>query len=328
MNKWLTNRYNGLVFGRTRLGDIFNAIYTTRLFLKYSFSQNHLSKKDNLKSFLIKQYHIIEKGMALPNPRENFGIAKINVLLAKADRFEEKYGFDDEISTPIRNCLTEYLENNKTLESVNKNLHTKIKSFIEKYSSTNTFGGTKNLDINKLRELASIDFKSFVETRTSIRDFKEELVNVEDIKQAIEIARNTPSVCNRQNWKLHYYDNKDLKNELLGLQHGNNGFTDSIQGLFIVTSDMYGFTRLEQNQVFVDGGLISMNLVLALHNVGIGSCCLNTCFPYTRENKIKQVGNIPKNERLIMMIGVGYWKDNFKVAYSKKKGVNEILRLH
>lgn len=131
-----------------------------------------------------------------------------------------------------------------------------------------------------------------------------------------------------RNWRLHYYDNTKLKNELLSLQHGSGGFIESIQGLFIVTTDIQGFTKMEQNEVFVDGGIISMNLVLALHNLGIGSCCLNTCFPYTRENKVKKLGGIPKNERLIMMIGVGYWKDTFKVGYSLKKNVDEILRLH
>src|SRR5690606_37542352 len=113
-------------------------------------------------------------------------------------------------------------------------------------------------------------FESFVRSRTSVRDFKDEMLRIQDIERAVDIARNAPSVCNRQNWRLHYFDNESLKNKLLDLQHGNTGFRDSIKGLFIVTMDIKGFTIMEQNQVFVDGGLISMNLVLSLHSLGIG----------------------------------------------------------
>ena len=71
-----------------------------------------------------------------------------------------------------------------------------------------------------------------------------------------------------------------------------------------------------------------MNLVLALHSQGLGACCLNTCFPFTSEKNVKRVGNINANERLIMMIGIGNLKDNYKVAISKKKDLNEIININ
>lgn len=322
MKKWFINRYNGIIFGRTKIGEFFNATYSLRSFLKYSFSDRKLNEKENLKAFIIKQYHIVEKGLALPSPRENFGIPKIKL-------YENKYGYDYIISNPVRGCLKEYLEANPNLSNKDEKLKSSLVEFINTQKPEDKeIGGTKLYTLSDLELATNIDFKRFVESRSSVRDFKEEKVDRADINKAVAIARNAPSVCNRQSWRLHYYDNTELKNELLNLQHGSGGFIESIQGLFIVTTDIRGFTKMEQNEVYVDGGIISMNLVLALHSLGIGSCCLNTCFPYTREKKVKVVGNIDKNERLIMMIGVGYWKDAFKVGYSLKKNVEEILKVH
>ncbi|HPW65513.1 MAG TPA: nitroreductase family protein [Salinivirgaceae bacterium] len=328
MKEWINNKYHGLIFARTGIGECLNAVYSLRLFFKYSFRNNRLKKKENLKAFLIKQYHIIEKGLSLPNPRENFGIPKIKLLLTKTEQFEKWYGFDIDVSQPVRNCLSDYLKQNPNFDKKDKALKEKIVLLIKQYDVKINFGGTKKYEIEDLKRYTNIDYLKFVQSRSSVRDFKDEKVKMEDIRKAIDIARHTPSVCNRQSWKLHYYDNVELKNALLDLQHGSGGFTKSIQGLFIVTTDIQGFTKMEQNEVFVDGGLISMSLQLALHHLGIGSCGLNTCFPYTREKKVKKLGNIPEHERLIMMIGVGYWKDNFKVAFSQKKEVDEILVKH
>ena len=115
-------------------------------------------------------------------------------------------------------------------------------------------------------------------------------------------------------------------NTILNLQNGNNGFTETINKLLIITADTKKFTKLESNQVFVDGGLFAMNLLLALHAQNIASCCLNTCLPYVDEKKIKRIGNIPNSERLIMMIGIGKQKDSFEVAISERVAVEQIFK--
>ncbi|MNG04757.1 Nitroreductase family protein [compost metagenome] len=71
-----------------------------------------------------------------------------------------------------------------------------------------------------------------------------------------------------------------------------------------------------------------MNLMLALHAAGLGSCPLNTCMPWFKESRLKQNAGIPKHERLIMMIAVGNLLDEFSVAQSEKKPIEKILRQH
>ena len=324
--EFIRNRTRGILFGRTRIGDFLNAMYGVKILLNYSFSQNKLKSKSNYRAFLTKQYHILEKGLSLPKPRQNFGKQKIEILLKTTKEYIKKYD-NDELTLLIKNCLIEYKNSNPKLSEVYPSLSSEIDEFILNHKYKNV-GGTKIIDILKVNQATAIDFAQFVETRTSVRNFLDSKINYEDIKEAVSIARHAPSVCNRQAWKLHYYEEKSIMKELLVLQAGNSGFTNSIKGLFIVTSDTSQFTKLEGNQVFTDGGLFSMNFILALHSKRIGSCCLNTCVPYTTEKRIKKIAGIKENERLIMMIGIGYLKDEFKTAYSQKKSINEILQRH
>lgn len=199
MKQWFINRYNGIVFGRTSVGEYLNAIYSFRYFLKYSFTNSRLRRRENLKAFIIKQYHIVEKGLSLPNPRENFGIPKIKLLLSKIKMYEKRFGFDDVISVPVRGCLKEYLVANPNLAKKDNELKVALDMFLgEEKSQNHNIGGTKLYKEAELKSATNIDFKRFVETRSSVRDFKDIKVDIADINEAVEIARNAPSVCNRQ----------------------------------------------------------------------------------------------------------------------------------
>jgi nitroreductase len=189
-------------------------------------------------------------------------------------------------------------------------------------------GGTAIVKNEDLRKITAIDFKSFVKSRFSVRDFSTEELEISKIQEAIDIAKHAPSVCNRQSWKAHVFKNKEEILALLKLQGGNNGFSESINKLIIITTDARAFTKMESNQIFIDGGLFSMNVVLALHSLNIGACCLNTCFPYTVEKQVKRIGSICPNERLIMMMGVGNLKAEYKVAISQKKNITELIQIH
>lgn len=311
-------------FWQTNIGEYLNKIYDLKIFLSNSFRTDKLQTKENYIAFLTKQYHIIEKGLALPNPRQNFGKPKIILLIEKANEYVKAYGSDRLIDC-IKETLTSYLERNISLENDENELYVIIKKFVRTNYASNNIGGLKKLDKDYINNITSFDFDSFVKSRTSVRNFSEEEVLIDEIYQAVEMARYAPSVCNRQSWKVHFYSDDKVKKELLKLQNGNNGFTDSINKVLLITTDTKKFTKLESNQVFVDGGLFSMNLLLSLHSLGVASCCLNTCLPYVDEKKMKIVGEIPSSERLIMMIGIGKYKDSFEVAISDRIHPKEIV---
>ena len=313
-----------LIFWQTSLGEFFNKAYDLKIFYSNSFTKEKLKNQENYLAYLTKQYHIIEKGLALPYPKKGFGKAKIMDLINKAESYLGQYG-DHRVVDNIRAALIQYMQRNPQLIETDTIFYGLINRFSKGKKSTGGIGGVKKIERSEIEQAIDIDFERFVKSRSSVRNFSAEEIHDDDIYKAVNLARNTPSVCNRQSWRVHIYKDSETKLRLLQLQNGNNGFTTSINRLLIITTDTRKFTNLESNQVFVDGGLFAMNLLLSLHAHGIASCCLNTCLPYTIENRIKAIGKISKSERLIMMIGIGKFKDTFEVATSEKKPIESII---
>lgn len=325
--KFIKNKIYAIIFWRTWVGEILSKFYDIYYHLKYSFNNEKLTDKSNLEFFLTKQYHIVEKGLALPKPRPGFGILKVELLLSKGNLYIDKYG-STQLTSSIAQCLDSYLRfNNSVGYDLEKEYVDNICKFIRR-NEVKHFGGVKKVSKAEINNAANQPFNVFVKSRYSIRDFSSNDVNLDKIEDSISLAKYSPSVCNRQAWKAHYYNRPEMLKELLTIQNGNGGFTDSIKGLFIVTGDIKGFSKYESNQLFTDGGLFSMNLMLALHYNGIGSCPLNTCFPFVVERDVKLIAKIPKNERLVMMIAVGELKAEFRVAVSERKSNQEILKIH
>lgn len=325
--KFLRQKVYALVFWRTPCGEVLSKAYDTYYHLRFSFNNNKISDRANLEFYLTKQYHIVEKGLALPNPRPGFGAEKIKLLLDKGNLYIQKYGTSP-LTSSIAQCLMDYLAFN---DRVDYAIDAKTKNNIDTFISKNDLshkGGAKQVTKESIEILAKKPFNEFVKSRYSIRDFSDIDVPIAIINDSIDLAKFAPSVCNRQSWQVHYYNDKPLMKELLTIQNGNGGFTDCINGLMIITGDIKGFTKYESNQLFVDGGLFSMNIMLALHYYNIGSCPLNTCVPFVVENKIKKLAGIPKNERLIMMLAVGNLQEEFKVAVSQRRSTDAILNVH
>jgi len=315
-------------FWQTRCGEFLNKIYDLRLFYKFSFKSTGNSDEENLRASLTKEYHIIEKGLSLHEPRIGFGKVKIPLVIRQALIYYEKYGDKDGLTQSIKDSLQEYLVFNR---EKGENLATPFYQSIQQFvtgTEKRYLGGTKKMIKTDIEEAVRIDYKRFIEQRVSVRDFSTEEISKDEIIKAINIAKNAPSVCNRQSWKSHIYANKEDIKTLLKYQHGNSGFGETIKVLILITTDIKAFTNLESNEVFIDGGIFSMSLILALHAVGLCSCAMNTCIPYVDEKKLKELGNIPANERLIMMLGVGKLKDEFKVPISLKKETEQIAFFH
>lgn len=324
----IKHKLYALIFWRTPIGEILNKIYDLKIHFKYSFAIKRNSEKEKLASYLQKQFHVIEKGLALPEPRPGFGRAKIDDIITNAVAYIQNYGFDS-LMLSLNTTLEEYLVFNKENEQdFNTPFYSRIIQFTKKHKANNKTGGTKIVNKKQVLKTIDIDFESFLKSRNSVRDFSKEPVNTTDVVDAVSLAKFAPSVCNRQGWHVHLYENKDKIQALLTLQNGNRGFSDSINKLIIITGDTHAFTKYESNQIFIDGGIFTMNLMLALHAKGIGSIALNTDIPYVIEKRMKKEGAIPEHERLIMYLGIGMLKDEYKVAVSHRKDTKDIVSIH
>ena len=58
-------------------------------------------------------------------------------------------------------------------------------------------------------------FDLFSSSRSSIRNFSNEDIPIEQIYRALDLSRNCPSACNRQSWRVHVYQEKDQIQKIL-----------------------------------------------------------------------------------------------------------------
>lgn len=70
-----------------------------------------------------------------------------------------------------------------------------------------------------------------------------------------------------------------------------------------------------------------MNLINALHSLGLGTIPLSCGFTHDKLKKLVDF-DIPQNEVPIVIIGVGNLLENFNVAISKRKDIGQTNRFH
>lgn len=298
----------------------------------FSLESKPFRDPENLAAIITMEYHRLEKGLALPNRRIGAGQDVVVRLLQAIHAQFKLQGASDEGAIGLR-TLDVYLEETprenlkaETLEHLS--LLTQLKNNYSVAGALGECGGYRDTTADEIRSYSGKAQVDFIRRRHSIRSYSEEPISAAVIHEITEIALSTPSVCNRQAWSVYALTEKELILKALAFQNGNRGFADSIPLLFVVAADLRRFVSVEErNQGWIDGGLFSMTLMLAIHAKGLGSCPLN--WSATRENDrgLRQLLGIPEHEVVIMMISAGNLPEKFKVTASPRRDVASILKI-
>lgn len=252
----------------------------------------------NVETQLTKDYNRVEKALTFKEPRRPFGTHvgdRIEDLMPRVDARTELYAHAASSTTALREW--------------------------------NAGGGVSD-EIAPLTEPADRgvnDPEAFFLSRHSVRNFSDRPVADEDLQRAVTLAMSAPSVCNRQSWRVRFLrDDAALKARKF--QNGNGGFGD-IPVVAVVTTDLYRFCGPgERNQAWIDGGLFAMNLVMALHSIGIDSCMLNMSLTNDRIARARAAIGIPEHEAVIMMVAIGYGEEGHRRARSPRRALDTVIR--
>ncbi|NRB42712.1 MAG: nitroreductase family protein [Pseudomonadales bacterium] len=301
-----------------------NYLYDLRTFTRHSSSLQFFNSRQQRQSWIDADYHKLEKGLALPAPRAGFGKPVAERLVRQLQEYRRRYDDDETVHNAI-SVLSVYQSFNQLQGVEYTDLFEKIAS-LKAYSKNENRGGYEVLEKRQWQADAEHDLLAFFQSRRSIRDFSSEPVSLQLIKRAMEMAKYTPTVCNRQAARVHAYTRSQEVQQVIRCQMGNSGFGDRVQTLLMVTVDRACFFSAgERNQCWIDGGLLAMSVVYALHSLGVGSCCLNWSVTRERDQLLRQTVKIKDSEAVIMMIAVGHLKDSFRVAKSPRKPLDHFL---
>ncbi|MGN0235891.1 MAG: nitroreductase family protein [Paludibacteraceae bacterium] len=301
------------------------ALHYTVCLLRYNASIRTNRDIKKMQYTLLRENHVIEKGMSMRTPKRGFGQQKVIALLHRLRKYYDLYGIEDKdfliypLST-IKNYIA-YTEANGVSIPTIKHLFETLLTYTNIHSDQLvTCGGVKRINKKDILENNGGSFEDLLYSRHSIRYFAKDLPDKSIIEKALILAQQTPSACNRQSWKTHIYFGEQ-SHQLLRMQGGCNGFEDEIPCSIVISADMRAFLSYEPMQCYVDGGLYAMNLINALHYLGLGTIPLSLGFYHNKLSKIKTMFHIPKEEALICIVGVGNLLESFNVAESYRKNI-------
>lgn len=297
------------------------------LLARYIANGNRMGDKDKLLTDLSIRAHAIEKGMSIGNVKIGFGQQKVMALLNDLNRYFGLGGAKEFVAETC-SIINKYLLFNEELGADMSRVRKAYDKFLSEKDITVTtdMGGILRLTLSEEKEKAKLPFGEFSQSRHSIRDFGKEPVSEETIRKALKMCEHTPSACNRQTWKIYIYKDKEKRQELFNLQLGCKGFSEDMQYAILICGNIRGYNINELYQMYVDGGIYSMNLLYALHYLDVAAIPLTMAHKKSRTKLIKKKLNIPENEMPVLLIGVGSYKEQYKVAVSERKPFEEYCR--
>jgi nitroreductase len=282
-------------------------------------------QREHLESDIIRQYHILEKGLSMPEFRPRFGKDVVRSVVGLVKQYEALP--DDQEHSVYVLCARSAL---KSYYLRHRELGVEISDILNPSDISNfneidpSQAGAKPYPF--IAEDKRGVFLDVLKARTSLRSFEmDRIPSREIIERAIGYAIQAPSVCNRQTGRVYAFEGEKAQ-EVLRLQNGNRGFGHQVPVVLVVASDMRYFVgSIERYQSWIDGGIFGMNLLLALHGLGLGAVPLNWSVTAERDEELRIAAKIAPHDRIIMLIGCGYPRKDALVTVSPRRQSSEVI---
>lgn len=275
---------------------------------------------------IVMGYHVVEKGLTMPNRHLFFGRAAVLGLADLVTSFVDTYGEDGQVTHAI-GVLKAYDELHKDFDRTNdpefwKALETFLARFPEVPAATQPHTTRQAFYAHK-----NDAFPEFARSRHTLRHYAGPL-DIEKVRKAVALAQEVaPSACNRQHTRVYCVSDHALRDKILALQNGNRGFGHLADKLLVVAIDLADMRWIEErNDGFTNGGMFLMTLCNTLHYYEVAHCILNWSVDPGADRAIRKLLPIQDSETVIAILSCGEAPEEFDVASSPRKPVETIYR--
>jgi nitroreductase len=171
------------------------------------------------------------------------------------------------------------------------------------------------------------DLLSLAQRRRSVRWFRQQAVPRELIDKALLVGRQSPSACNRLPYEFRIFDDPEMVRRVAAIPFGSAGYAHQIPTIAVVVGRLnHYFSPRDRHVIYVDSALACMPFMLALETLGLSSSVINWPDFEPLEAKMQKALGLDYDERVIMLIAIGYADPEGLVAYSEKKALDVIRR--
>ena len=147
----------------------------------------------------------------------------------------------------------------------------------------------------------------------------------EMIDRAIAVAALSPSACNLQPFEFRVFDDAELTREVASIPTGTVGFGHNFPVVVALIGKLHAWpSEPDRHLIYIDASLAAMAFLLALETQGLSSCCLNWPDLEPQECRLAKLLGLEPDERVIILIALGYPDPEGLVAYSQKKPLAEL----
>ncbi len=137
--------------------------------------------------------------------------------------------------------------------------------------------------------------------RRSIRKFKPNQVNEEDIKYLLEVAMSAPSACNKQPWEFYVITNETLLKELTNVSRYTK--IDAPLAIVVCGNLQRSLSRKDNDYWIQDCSAAIENILIGCTALGLGSLW---CGAYPQKSVVKNVKELLRLDDDVIPLGLIY----------------------
>ncbi len=148
-----------------------------------------------------------------------------------------------------------------------------------------------------------METEAVIKGRRSIREFKQEPVDVETLEDLIELAMYAPSAGNEQPWEFIIIDSGSILRQIAA-KHDNAQMVEAAPVAVLICADL---KREEHEDMWIqDCAAATQNFLLAAYDRGLATCWVGI---HPRKQRIKDLSeflNLPPHIEPFSLVPVGY----------------------
>lgn len=272
---------------------------------------------------LRRNIHRLEKGLIMQPRRDIFAEAYISeTVVCYADAIKS-----EQLCSAEKQWATDVLHDYFNVTGSSKKLDKARQLFL---SVVETGKGSSVPYPHKDLPAAPLDYDALLQLfrrRRSVRWYKEQQVDMDLLRQAVNAASLAPSACNRQPYRFYITTQADKAAELADCAMGTVGFSHNIPALIAVVGDLSAYpAERDRHVIYIDASLAAMQLMLALETLGLSSCPINWPDIESREQMLANKLELEYHERTVMLLAVGYAQAEGGIPFSQKKADRLLIK--
>lgn len=170
-----------------------------------------------------------------------------------------------------------------------------------------------------------MNIKEAIDTRKSIRKYKDRPIPEEIINELLDAARKAPSAKNAQSHRYFIVKDKKTKDKLIKNGAFKQPFVNEAPLIIVCCADPGQYPKSADvdespgNYALIDLSIATSFLILRATELGLGTVFVAWIY----RDKIRKVLNIPKNYIIPFVIPIGYPAEN--PAPKSRKDLSDIL---